>query len=163
MSTHRVVTITAVAAGPCAFELEPDTPGGRSVLSSSRLVQALLVHACLTGAEVELDLVPGSAVIQRVHPFEAGNGLDVFPSNAYHVSRLATQRAPDGRDERLEAFLVRNGGPEKAYNVYDQALQQLLQAAFAHVAPGKGLSLHCEFAGDDIVLVRLGGRPGAPG
>jgi hypothetical protein len=157
MIIYSVKAITATVGGPSTFALSKENET-ELALSSSALVQRLLLEAFFTGARVEVELVPGSNVVRRVLPFEAGKGLAPVPSNEYRVSRLATQRMPDGRDEHLEVFLVKGQDPEKAYNVYDQLLQQMLEAAFGRVRTPPVPVLYVEFDGDNIAMLRVGAK-----
>jgi hypothetical protein len=162
MSTTRVLSITAVLGEPATYVLE-DKAGLRTVaVSSSLLIQRLLLAAYLTGADVTVELVPGSAVIKRINAFEAGGGLNSFPRYEYSVSRVATQRNVGSDDERLEVFLVKDKKPEVAYNIYDPLLQQVFEAAFAKVSPVP-VRLRVEFTAKpvDVVVVQMGEVPEA--
>jgi len=149
-----VVAISATAGGPTTFVFagkeagEPDR-----VVSSSLLIQSTLLPALLTGAKpVVVDLLPKSNVIRRVTPFAPGNGPTIRFEGDYLVSRIATQRKTDGTDEHLEVFLKKAGGDEeKAHNVSDRFLQQMLIAAFR-----KDGLVDVQFDGGDIATVTLG-------
>jgi len=154
MDLYSVKAITATVGGPSTFALSKETPN--LVLSSSSLVQRLLLDAFFTGASVTVDLVPGSNIVRRVLPFEAGKNPGLLPPGKYRVSRLATQQMSNGLDEHLEAFLIKEQDTEKAYNVYDQLLQQVLEAAFCHAIKFPVPVLHVEFDGNDIATLRLG-------
>jgi hypothetical protein len=157
MDQYSVRAITATVGGPSTFSLARDPGNSVLVLSSSALIQRLLLEAFFTAANVEVELVAGSSVVRRVLPFEAGNKPAPFSPHKYRVSRLATQQMPNGQDEHLEVFLVKGEDPEKAYNVYDQLLQQMLEGAFSHSANSPvGVLLGVEFDGNDIATLRLG-------
>jgi hypothetical protein len=158
MDVYRVSAITATVGGPTIIALSKNAFTSDWVLSHSIFVQRLLLDAFFTGASVEIELVPGSGnVVRRVLPFEVGKGSGPFAPGEYRVSRLATQQKPDGQDEHLEVFLVKGKDPEKAYNVYDQLLQQLLEASFGHAAMSLVPEpLHVEFDGTEIATIRLG-------
>jgi hypothetical protein len=157
MDQYSVRAITATVGGPSTFWLAQDPGNPVLVLSFSALVQRLLLEAFFTAANVEVELVPGSSVVRRVLPFEAGNKPAPSSEHKYRVSRLATQRMSNGQDEHLEVFLVKGQDPEKAYNVYDQLLQQVLESAFGHSAHFPiDVLLGVEFDGNDIATLRLG-------
>jgi hypothetical protein len=156
MDFYSVKAITATVGGPSTFALSKESQKPDLVLSSSILVQRLLLDAFFTGAKVAVELVQGSNVVRRVLPFEAGKNPGPFPPGKYRVSRLATQQMSNGLDEHLEAFLVKDQDHEKAYNVYDQLLQQVLEAAFGRAIKSPVPVLHVEFDGNDIAMLRLG-------
>jgi hypothetical protein len=157
MDPCSVKAITVATGGPSTFVLKNETSGYELSMSSNLLIQQLLLDAYFTGASVSIEYVSGTKVVRRVLPFEVGNGPDVFPPNKYRVSRLATQRMPNGRDEHLEVFLVDGEQPEKPYNIYDPFLQQMLVAAFAQIRVNKdAASLDVQFDGEDIGALRLG-------
>jgi hypothetical protein len=157
-------TVTAVSAtlgGPTTFLVAVKGAAARQqVVSSSLLIQNVLLPALLSGAtEVGLELVPGSNVIRRVDPFAPGAGAkaDQF-EGGFVVSRIATQRKTDGTGEHLEVFVKKDGSDdEKAYNVFDPSLQQVLLAAFRGYGK-KALRVDLKFDGDDIVTVTLGAK-----
>jgi hypothetical protein len=152
------MSVLAVAGGPTTFVLARNSPDREFAQSCSVLVQGVLVSALLNDAPVSLDLVEGSTAIKRVNPIDAGRGFrNAF--GEYRVVRLATQRAPDGRDEHLEAFVQKGAGSAEAFNVYDPLLQQLLIAAFSAASSGPETPVvDIRFDGKAIVSVRLG-RP----
>jgi hypothetical protein len=157
MDPSRVIGITAVLGEPSTFFLEQHNGVRQVAVSSSLLIQRLLLAAFVTAADVEVILVPGSSVVLRIFAFEAGKGLNRFADNEFHVSRLATQRNLGKGDEHLEAFLVDQNGIEKAYNAYDPSIEQLLAAAFAQPATPVGkILVHIEFDGEQITAARLG-------
>ena len=157
MNVYRVEIITARVGKPCTFALLKTSNQTDLVSSSSTLVQRLLLEAFFTAAHVEVELFPNSKEVKRVFPFEAGDKPVPLPLNEYRVSRLATQQMPKGGDEHLEAFLVKGQDPEKAYNVYDQLLQQVLEGAFGRgLPPSRAALLHIEFERNEIVMARLG-------
>lgn len=160
MSTSRVMAVTAVLGEPSTFVLESNDGSRLVAVSSSLLIQRLLLSAFLTQADVAIDLVPGSLVIKRINAFEAGKGLNFFPENEYYVARCATQRNLGVKDEHLEVFLVRGKDPEKAYNIYDPSLQQVFEAAFGRPGPATKVRLNVEFEGEQITTVRIGEAPG---
>jgi hypothetical protein len=155
----RVVAITATRGGPSAFAIDSGNRIER-VVSSSVLILETLLPALLSGASpVNVELVLDTIVINRVTPFALGNGPEVPLEGEYTVSRIATQRKPDGTDEHLEAFLKKNDPEEKAYNVYDPFLQHILIAAFGIGRNGTIVPrVDVKFDGDEIVTVTLGGR-----
>ena len=63
MDLYRVRAITATAGGPSSFAIAKDSAERELVLSSSALVQRLLLDAFFTGAIVSIELVPGSTVV----------------------------------------------------------------------------------------------------
>jgi hypothetical protein len=128
------------------------------VVSSSLLILEALLPALISGAQpVEVELVPGTIVINRVTPFAPGPGPAVVFDGEYTVSRIATQRKPDGSDEHLEVFLKKKGSQEeKAYNVFDPFLQQILIAAFGMRANPPLILVAVYFDGDEIATVSLG-------
>jgi hypothetical protein len=153
----RVVAITAARGRPSAFVIDSGA-GVERVESSSILVLETLLPALLTGAKpVKVDLGPGTLVINRVTPFALGKGREVFFAGEFTVTRVATQRKPDGTDEHLEVFLMKTGSPEKAYNVYDPFLQVILIAAFGLGTNGPTAPhVDVKFEGEDIASVSLG-------
>jgi hypothetical protein len=167
MTLYSVKAITATVGGPSTFALSSDN-NTDLFLSSSPVVLRVLLDAFFIGARVEVDLVKGSNVVQRVHPIDAAKVLVPLPSNEYRVTRLATQRMPNGQGEHLEAFLLKKQGQDikgpaqdKAYNVYDQLLQLVLEAAFSLAPTPQVYPLHVEFNPDEnnpdgIVMLRLG-------
>jgi hypothetical protein len=161
VSTSRVIAVTAVLGEPSTFVLEGNDGSRFVAVSSSPLVQRLLLTGFLTEAYVAVDLVPGSSIIKRINAFEAGKGLNFFPENEYSVSRCATQRNLGAQDEHLEVFLVHGKDPEKAYNIYDQFLQQVFEAAFSRPRSATKVQLHVEFEGERIIAVRMGEAPDA--
>jgi hypothetical protein len=154
----RVVAITATRGGPSAFVIDSGNSRER-VVSSSILVLETLLPALLSGSKpVKTELVPGTIVINRVTPFALGKGPEVPFEGEYTVSRIATQRKPDGTDEHLEVFLKKKGSDEeKAYNVSDPFLQHILIAAFGVGRNGPTAPrVDVHFAGEDIATVTLG-------
>jgi len=117
MNVYSVKAITAKVREPCTFTLSKNSNETDLVLSSSTLVQRLLLDAFFTASHVEIELFPNSDVVKRVLPFEAGDEPMPLPLNEYRVSRLATQQMPKGGDEHLEAFLVKGQDPEKVFSV----------------------------------------------
>lgn len=156
----QVMAIGATVGGPSTFVIAPMNAIDRErAISSSALIQDALIPALLTGARpVQLELVTGSNVVKRVPAYALGTGSGGRFYGNYNVSRIATQRKPDGTDEHLEVFLVENGQPpEKTYNVYDPLLQQLLIAAFkSKDHAGEPLRVDVQFQDDEIVTVHLG-------
>ena len=161
MDEPSVVAISATLGGPITFVIASrDPPDRELVVSASLVIQNALLPALLSGAKpVQLDLVPETNVIKRVNAFALG----ALPANGfsgdYNVSRIATQCKPDGTDEHLEVFLKKIGdNEEKAYNVDDPFLRQILIAAFRSIGPPPGLPLRVDvqFDGDEIVTVTLG-------
>jgi hypothetical protein len=156
----QVVTISATAGGPTTFVIAPKDPSGRQrVVSTSLLIQRTLVPALVTGSRpVNVDLVPGSNVIRRVQAFGLGKLIPNYQGE-YEVSRIATQRKPDGTDH-LEVFLSKVGGQEEtAYNVNDPFLQQLLIAAFRKpdtTGTAERVPVDVQFDGAEIATVTLG-------
>jgi len=157
-----VKTISATVGGPSTFSITSETTGKRErVLSNSTLIQNAFIPALLSGAHFnELVVVPGSNVIARVYAYELGRSRNPIFSGDYEVTRIATQRMPNGKDEHLEAFLKkRNEKDEKVYNVYDASLQQLIIAAFnakSYIALPNVPRLDVQFDGEQIVTVTLG-------
>jgi hypothetical protein len=96
--------------------------------TDSSLIQSVLISALLTGSAVEIETEADSKAIKRVHPFQ--NRRDTFTSvGKFGVSRLATQKTSSGH--HLEAFVQKSGDTfDKAYNIYEPHLQQLLAAVF---------------------------------
>ena len=78
-------------------------------------------------------------MVARAYAFAFGEGPRSIFDGDYEVTRIATQRKPNGTDEHLEVFLKKfDEKEEKTYNVYDTFLQQLLIAAFsakAYISP----------------------------
>jgi len=157
-----VKTISATVGGPSTFLVASEKASKREqIVSSSTLIQNALLPALLSGAKLEqLVLVPGSNVIARVYAFALVEGPSPIFYGDYEVSRIATQRKPNGTGEHLEAFLKKIGEKEeKTYNVYDPSLQQLLIAAFsakAYIKPPNVPRVDVQFDGDEIVTVTLG-------
>jgi hypothetical protein len=156
----KVVAISASVGGPATIVIQPRNAPDRERVTTSRLVIVQsLVPALLTGARpVNIDRVEGSNVVRRVQAYSLGVGLAKVVFGDYRVSRIATQRMPNGEDEHLEVFVTKRGEKEeKAYNVYDPMLQALLIAAFQ--ANEKNLpewSVDLQLDGNDIVTVTLG-------
>jgi hypothetical protein len=108
---------------------------------------------------VNIDRVKSSNVVQRVQAFSLGELPAVAVFGDYRVSRIATQRMPNGQDEHLEVFVTKRGEKEeKAYNVYDPMLQALLIAAFQanDKKPGQKWYVDLQFDGNEIVTATLG-------
>lgn len=157
MDTFVVRGISATVEYPSTFLLGRYDAEPISVTSRSALIQRVLLEAFFTGAEVPIEFVQDSTLIKRVEPFYAGQNAPPPYPRKYRVSRLATQKGSDGSDEHLEAFLLKNGDEfDKAYNVYDQLLQQVLEAAFGRVYPPEDFVLDVEFDGEEIKSVALG-------
>jgi hypothetical protein len=155
-----IVTVSATVGGPSTFVISGKAGPGERAVSSSLVIQNTLLPALLSGAKpVQLDMEPGTNVIKRVNPFMLGKDPPPLFYGDYNVSRVATQRKPDGTGEHLEVFLKKiNGSDEKTYNVYDPFLQQLLIAAFRSADGGatKLLPVDVQFDGNEIVTVTLG-------
>jgi hypothetical protein len=158
----RIVAIGASVGGPSIFVIAPGpTPADRQQAISSRsLMQKTLLPALLTGSNpVTVELEPGSTVIKRVDPFAIGAHPPRAFYGDYTVSRIATQRKPDGTDEHLEVFLKKVGQPnETTYNVYDPLVQQLLIAAFDGARGPAAMPVRVDVTldGNDIATVHLG-------
>ena len=160
------MTITATRGGPSEFVIDSGNTR-ESVVSSSILILETLLPALASDAKpVEVELAPGTIVINRVTPFAIGNGPEVPFEGEYTVSRIATQRKPNGSDEHLEVFLKKKGSQdEKACNVYDPVLQCILIAAFGvPTSPPVTTWVDVKFDGEEIATVTLGqanaARPG---
>lgn len=153
-----VVGATAVVGGPVTFVVIRDNPTERERwLSSSRLVEAALLPALLSGSPVSVEMVAGSAVINRVLAYPKGKQTPLPYPHDYRVSRIATQRSSDGLEEHLEVFLRKGDGPEKAYNVWDPLIQTMLLAAFgASADPPEVVFVGVVIEGEDIVSVTIG-------
>lgn len=158
-SSEPVVrVISATSGGSSTFMIAPlNSPDRERIVSSSTLIQNILLTALLSGAEpVKVEFVLPSNEIARVYPFALGHSPKVIFYGDYNVSRIATQRKPNGTDEHLEVFLKKVGASEeKAYNVYDPFLQQLLIAAFSSKGPVP-LRVDAQFDGNKIFTVTLG-------
>ena len=153
MTASRVALITAELDKPSTFVLEsPDPP----LFSSSLLIQRVLLSAFLTHAQVEIELVDASREIKRVRPFEPASEHPTERPGPDRVSRIATQRNVHGEDH-LEVFLIQGHGGEKAFNVSDPFLQQLLTTAFDATRPDQGPSLQVTLNSEgEIAAARLG-------
>ncbi len=160
--TCRVLAIRAAAGGHATIVVEEEDQKNQKnelVLSStSAVVQRVVLGAFLVGGSVVLEPEAGTSFVRRVDPFKAGNGPPPYAS-AFLVSRVATQRGPDGVDH-LEVFLRKENNPnETAFNVYDPLFQQLLMAALEYrrgptLSLDIGLSIVVEAS--EIVGVGLG-------
>ena len=123
------------------------------------LLETLLPALAWGAKSVVVELVPGTTVISRVTPFAIGKGPEIPFDVKYTVSRIATQRQPDGAGEHLKVFLKQPGSPaEKAYNVDDSFLQHILIAALAVPSPPVTALVDVTFDGDEIATVKLGQR-----
>jgi len=157
-----VKTIRATVGGPSTFLVTSEKAGKREqIVSSSAIIQNALLPALLSGAKLDqLVLVPGSNVIARVYAFELVEGPAPIFYGGYEVTRIATQRKPNGTDEHLEAFLKKiDEKEEKTYNVYDPLLQQILIAAFSaktYMKPPNVPRVDVQLDGDEIVTVTFG-------
>jgi len=124
-------------------------------VADSPLVLQVLLPALASGAQASVELV-GASFIRRVLPYSRGTGPAAPHLNGYVVSRVATQRTPQG--EHLEVFLQKGAGPESAYNVNDRFLQAILLAAFAQ--QGRTFPAYPELAvtitGSEIVSATIG-------
>lgn len=165
----RVVGISATAGGPSTFVMLPENaPKRELVTSNSVIVQGVLIPALLSEAGVTYELVPGSNSIKRVQPYEVKDKSPIrLDGGRYYVSRIATQRNPETGQDHLEVFLKENKTPpvdEKAYNVRDPMLQQLLLAVFlpqehGPVGPHDRITFDAEFDGNYIATVFVGEHP----
>jgi hypothetical protein len=167
MDETTLVAISACMGGPTTFVITSQNSNGRQrVVSSSLIIHNTLLPALFTGAKpVELEFYPATRVIKRVKFFSLGP----LPSGPffgdYRVSRIATQRAPNGTREWLEVFLKKLTEDEElkpAYNVFDPFLQLNLIAAFRREQVGQGiLPVDIRFENDEkregeILAVTLG-------
>jgi hypothetical protein len=151
----RVVTISATLGGPSTFAIDSEERIV-NVVSSSILILDTLLPALTTGAKSgKVELVPGTNVIKRVNPYAVGSRPSVRFAGDYTVSRMATQRKPNGSDEHLEVFVKMNQS-EKAFNVYDPFLQHILIAAFGIQSSPDGALIDIELDGEEIAKVMLG-------
>lgn len=159
--------ISATVGGSSTFVIDKgDGPDHlECYTSSSALIQLALIPALLTGADpVQIDTEATTRVIKRVHPYSRGTRPPYPFVGNYWVSRIATQRGPDGTNEHLEVFLKHKvTGDQTNYNVYEPSLQQLLIAAFGFSAnnpdrpePGGLAYIDVQFDGSDIAAVTLG-------
>ena len=154
MDPIRVSGVIAAVGGPMTFYFDTG-PGGANAtaITSSHLIQGLLISAILNGSKVTYQLVPGSNVIQRVEPF----GVAPPPSRlngGYVISRLATQRDPNG--EHLEAFIRKsNETEETAYNITDESFQQLLILSFG-AGSMEPVEFNIVFDVKEIASIQLG-------
>jgi hypothetical protein len=159
-----VYTISAIAGGPTTFVVTlKDSPTRVQAVSSSLIIEDALLPALLSGAKVNVDLVPGLHVIQRVNAFAPGKGPapGAFDGD-YVVSRIATQRKADGTGEHLEAFVKKDGSDdEKQYNVYDPFVQHILIAAVQPEGT-EPRRVDLRFDDKDIVAVTLGQKLPTP-
>jgi hypothetical protein len=153
-----VHTISATAGKPTTFVVTlKDSSKVVKAVSSSLLIEDVLLPALLSGAKVEVEVVPDTHEIKRVDPFAPGKGpVPGMFDGEYLVSRIATQRKDDGTGEHLEAFVKKVGSKEeKAYNVYDPSLQHVLIAAL-QPENNKDVRVDLKFDGEEIVTVTLG-------
>jgi len=159
MGSHlRVMAIEAVAGGEAKFVVSDGSPARRVFTSTSEVVEAVVLGAFLTGAELELETQGGTAVVKRVLPIAPGSPSPGYPIGGYSLRRIATQRDPNGSDH-LEVFVTTGvGSQETAYNVFDSLLQQLFVAVFhrLQVPTELGIALKLLLDGDRLVGVRLG-------
>lgn len=170
MSENYFVTgIEAVVGGGSTFALRKDTAERLVLTSTSVVVQAAMLGAYLTGGEVAPEQETDTSVIRRVPAFERGAGIYEYQPGKYQVSRIATQRDGNGTGvDHLEAFLLDEQQQEKAYNIYDPLLGQLIMAAFSFRGspPQDYLPLYIGTYNVNLVSVRLGERanpgPGSP-
>ncbi len=162
MHSVNVTEISVTVGGECIFALDQQN---ESVVSTSRLIQGVLTAACLTNSPVTIERVGKTSVVQRIDAFSKGpKKTGDSSSKEPHLSRIATQKMFDGREEHLEVFLLK-GADEKQYLIYDPSLQQLILAGFiASEPPPKTVTLTFDFdaTGTDIVSVHLSSAPVPP-
>ena len=157
MSYPRLAGASAQIGGPATFVVVPrNSPDRERWVADSPLILEALLPALVSGAQVNAQLV-GACFVRRVLPYSRGTGPTAPHFNGYVVSRMATQRTPEG--EHLEVFLKKGTDPEKAYNVGDRFLQAILLVAFAQQGgtyPGDQLELAVTITGDEIVSATIG-------
>lgn len=152
----RLAGASAQIGGPATFVVVPrNSPDRERWVADSPLVLEVLLPALTSGAQVNVELV-GTCFVRRVFPYSRGTGSTAPHPNGFVVSRIATQRTPEG--EHLEVFLKKGADPEKAYNVGDRFIQAILLAVFAQggTHPGDGLELAVEITGNHIVSATIG-------
>jgi hypothetical protein len=161
MDEPFVTAISVTLGHPTTFVLAPrNSPDRERVESSSLIIQNALLPALLSGAKpVRLDLESGN-VIQRVQFFALGDGPTIGFVGNHIISRIATQRGPNGTADHLEVALKKIGDNEEtAFNIFSPFLQQILIAAFR--SPPKSqrnqyLPVAVQIDGTNIVSVTLG-------
>ena len=144
---------------PSVFLVGSDSTSSKQLVSRSPIIQSALLTALLSGAPVTIRLEDGSKEeIRRVEAFKIGNTTKVKFKGEHYVSRIATQRNPNTQEDHLEVFVKKDNDKfEKAYNVSNLLVQQVLVATFAG---GKGQPLppkiDIKFINEAIATVTLG-------
>jgi len=157
--TVWAIRASANEKDPSIFLVGPDATSSKRLVSSSPIIQSALLTALLSGAPVTVQLEENSPdEIQRVEAFKIGNKSKVKFQGEYYVSRIATQRKGNTKDDHLEVFIKKDGDKfETQKNVFNTLVQQVLVAAFA---AGKGQPLppkvDIKFVNEEIATVTLG-------
>jgi len=159
MDEPYVTAVSVTLGRPTTFVLAPrNSPDRERVVSSSLIIENALLQALLSGAKpVLLDLESGN-VVRRVQFFALGDGPRIPFDGGHIVSRIATQRGPDGTADHLEVALKKIGDKEEtAFNIFNPLLQQVLIAAFRSPPVDlRYLPVAVQIDGTDIVSVTLG-------
>ncbi|CAN5266977.1 hypothetical protein BH09SUM1_BH09SUM1_04810 [soil metagenome] len=150
MDEYKILKVEAVLGRGCFYEFEDDQGNKKTASSTNLVIVAALSAAIVSHATVPLDF--DGVFIKRVGAFGIGANPSSPTSGAYQVSRLATQRFPDGQDF-VEAFIKGDPlEPEMAYRVYDTFLQATLVAAFY---PSKYIDLDFYNSNSEILRATL--------
>lgn len=159
MNNYEIMSIEASPGKESVFVLAQSTPDRLTLYSRSEIVQRTMLEAFLTGAMPVVEVEDHTTTIKRVEAFAPGSRMRRHPYPVkYIVRRIATQRNPNTGEDHLEAFLsLANSQDQKAFNVTDPFLIQLLVAAFEHGdqhPPDFPLDVTIE--GDEITGVHIG-------
>ncbi|MFO0976427.1 MAG: hypothetical protein U0996_08520 [Planctomycetaceae bacterium] len=159
-SQYAIISISVSIGRPATFVVRSSEESELERFTTSRLLilQTLIPALFNRDTTVKLDKVEGSNVIQRVQAFSIGTDSS-RRSGLFMVTRIATQRKPNGEDEHLEVFVTKDGEDgEKAYNVFDPMLQTLLIAAFCQPSSNSrpDSPVHLDFYDGEIATVTLG-------
>ena len=145
-----VGNIVANKNGKDTFYIPQDSVKMIVLVSSKLDVQSLMTIAFFREAIIDYDLVQNSTeIIQRVKPFDACVEVPLpFPyQGKYRVSRLATQRNPEGI-EHLEVFILSEEddfNSEMAYNVIESNMKQLLEYIFMNCSKNHPINFNLRF------------------
>ena len=143
----RIMGVTAVVGGPVTIKVMPRNSPDREIwmTSSPRVVEALL-PAVASHATVEVEFFVGSKTVKRVLPYSLPRVADHHLPGEYCLSRIATQRGPEG-SEHLEVFLRKRQGDEETFNIFDP----ILRAVFLHLA-----ERHCNYGPGEAMEFVIG-------
>ena len=126
MATQKIDRIESNQSG---FLVHIRSSSARCI-AIDEVVQATLLAAFSVDAELELDLFPGTNLVQRVNAFAVNT-----KAKKGEVSRIATQIDMNAGASFLEIFVVQAGNSEETFSVRSAVLQHIcLTAALGKVA-----------------------------